>query len=218
MQGITHLAIGCVAGSLMSSVMHTDPILTEVICGLGSLVVDIDARSSLINKFIFKGDAKTRNLTKLLVGILLIFSYKLQVEGISTYKNFFLYLGVLIILSIMSTKVSYRFSLLGGIQKVERHRTIFHDPAIGILLFCVIPFFVFKIGNIHIFIPFLVGVLLHYIADSFTAYGLPFYLTNSRLRMPIHYDSKNLIAEYIIASIILFALLTIQNCGIKILS
>ncbi len=213
MKGITHLTIGCVAGLVISRTLQTDTFVTAAICGLGSIIVDIDARSSLINRIVFRGSSDTRNIIKLITGGLLFFSslytpytpYFLQV--VSKQHNGFLgYLGVLILLSIISTKVSYKISFLGGIRKLECHRTLFHDPSLGIIIFCIIPYFIFKVGTTHTFLPFFVGVFLHYLADSFTAYGLPFYLTGTRLRMPIHYASSNVFVEYIISGVLILIL------------
>lgn len=203
MKGINHLIVGATTGVVISDKFNTNPIITIGLAALGSIIVDIDAEHSLINKVFFRSitDKLNRllrfkrntklsvNQIKLVIGLAMLFISNLMVK----------YLGVLILLSLFSAKVRYKFSLLRGLEKYKYHRTIFHDPIIGTILFTV-PLYLLNIPNQYKY-PFLIGIILgHYLMDMFTEYGLPIYLLGIKhFRIPIiHFNSSNWIAEMLV--------------------
>ena len=127
------------------------------------------------------------------------------------------YLGAIIVLSTLSSKVTYRFNLFDGLQKREEHRTLFHHPIIGGLIF-IAPILSLDIPKDYK-IAFMVGILVgHYLMDTFTTYGLPFYPFKRTLRMPIHFDSRNSLAEFLIVSVYLGFLALVKYPEIVVLA
>lgn len=194
MKGISHMVVGVATGMVLAELIGADPMKIVPLTTVGSLIPDIDKENSMINKAIVPFSTKQRNLIKTLLGIALI------VVGLKGINSAMLqYLGVLVILSTISSKVEYRFSLFGGFSKREYHRTLFHDPIIGGIIFAL-PISILNI-DIDYKIAFMAGVIFgHYLMDSFTTYGLPLYLFKKIIRMPIHYNSRNNIIETLIVA------------------
>lgn len=208
MKGTSHIITGVVTGIQVSHYMPTNPALTIGIVTLGSLIVDIDEKHSMINRILFPGDTRTRNIIKWIIGGIL-----LAVGGSFHSLAFLQYIGAIILLSTVSSAIQVRLNLFKGIEIREYHRTLFHDPLIGsFLLTC--PLYFLKIPN-NIFVPFIIGIILHYLMDCFTIYGIPLILLNKRLRMPIiHYDSRNLFAEYLIVGLYSIVALSVKYPGL----
>lgn len=195
MRGKSHLIAGIATGIVISEHLNINPLITIGLSTLGSVIVDIDEQSSTINKVLFPFvKQKDRNKIKAIVGAAMV---------LQSFSVLVRYFGVLILLSIVSSKVQYKFSIFKGFYKREYHRTYFHDPIIGTILF-VIPFYIMDIPNEYK-IAFIVGVMLgHYLMDMFTHYGLPLYILkvfgiHKPLRIPlVHFDSRNKVAENIV--------------------
>jgi len=201
MTGISHATTGITAGIILSEKMNVNPLLSVGLCTLGSLVVDIDAKNSLINTLIFKlikgrgklaGAAayinKNKNLMKIVAGGLM----QLSMNPVAKY------IGFILILSSICNKFEVKFSLFGGVQVNQYHRTIFHDPVLGPLLLAA-PLFMVDMSNTLRFV-FIVGLALHYLLDSFTDGGLYSIVLRKFFRMPIHFKSGNKAAELILVS------------------
>ena len=203
MRGTSHILIGAATGFALANQLDYNITTTIGLTVLGSIIIDIDTKNSTINKILFPVKSKHRNIMKGAVG-----------GGFLLLSNIFLkYIGALILLSIISEKVVYKFSFFKGIQKYEYHRTIFHDPIIGTIIF-LLPLLIIKVP-LEITIPFITGIGLHYLADSFTSYGLPFYLLGGKIkRMPISYNSQNLIAEYIIVAGFVLTIIAVSDFGL----
>ncbi|MBO8160692.1 MAG: metal-dependent hydrolase [Thermosipho sp. (in: Bacteria)] len=186
MKGTSHLVVGAATGIVLSQHVNINPLVTVGLTTLGAIMPDLDEKHSAINKILFPVSIKKKNILKGLVGaVLLLVQHPLAI-----------YIGAIIILSMISSKIEYRFSILKGFYQVKHHRTIFHDPLIGSVIFLV-PLLLLKISKIYILI-YLLGLITHYIADSFTNYGLPLYILGRKLRMPLTYSSNNMAVEYIL--------------------
>lgn len=181
------MIVGAVTGVALSQNLNI-PLTTAVgFATLGSIIVDIDEEHSLINKTITLGITRYRNIVKGIIGTAML-AYPMTLLR---------YIGALLLLSIISNKYELRFSIWSGPEIRQYHRTIFHDPIIGIALF-IIPILILRLPKTFI-LPYMIGVILHYIFDSFTAYGLPLILFKGKtIRMPIYYHSKNYIIEAVI--------------------
>jgi hypothetical protein len=186
MKGSSHAVAGAVTGIAISTTMHLNPITTIGMTLLGALIVDIDEEHSKINKILFPVAKENRWLVKALVGAAMIAS---QINSLQ-------FIGIILLLSLVSARVKYKFSLWNGFQEFKYHRTFFHDPIIGGLLLTA-PLYALGLSQALI-IPYVVGVLSHYVLDLCTAYGLPLYLLGGkRLRFPIiNYHSGNNLMEY----------------------
>lgn len=192
MKETSHMLAGVATGILISEKFNINPMFSIGLSVIGSVIVDIDTKKSFVNKLLFPVKAQHRNILKTFISIILML----------VPNNFVKYLGGILLLSVFSSKVEYRITLFGGVQKREYHRTLFHDPFIGCTIF-IIPLLILKIPYTYI-IPYLSGLLFgHYLMDSFTRYGLPSYVIRRRkpIRMPLHYNSKNKLAELIIVTI-----------------
>lgn len=189
MTGKAHLSTGLACGVIAAGLLDYDVMSVVGMCALGSIIVDIDAPNSMINKVI-PGSVKTKNFIKILLGGLLIFQ-KFYVTPI------FKYIGVILILSAVCAGVEYRFSLFKGIERRVHHRTIFHDPRLGLLLL-IVPLKFLKIAN-KLVLAYIIGLISHYILDWLTVYGLPLYGTKKRfIRSPVFFKSNNKLIEFII--------------------
>lgn len=187
MKGKSHAIAGAATGVAVMSYFQVNAVVAISTSILGAMIVDIDEEHSTINKWLFPVSMKYRLIFKLLIGAILI----------ALPFDFSKYIGGIFILSILSCKVRYRLSIFEGIKEQKFHRTIFHDPIIGGLLF-VIPMYMLKLSESWT-LPYIYGLASHYILDMFTDYGLPLYLSKGRrLRFPMTYRSGNNSAEYII--------------------
>lgn len=185
MEGQSHAIAGIATGVAVMSAFQISPEIAIGTCLLGAMIVDIDAEHSKINKWLFPVNVKYRLMLKLFIGAILLV---LPME-------FGKYIGAILILSIISCKVSYKFSIWNGIQEFKFHRTIFHDPIIGGLILAA-PLYMLNLSEAWT-VPYICGLASHYILDMFTAYGLPLYLfKGKKLRFPIHYKSGNNLMEY----------------------
>lgn len=204
MKGLSHAVVGIATGVMLAEILGADPKIIIPMTTIGSLLPDIDEENSMINKIIVPIKTKHKNLVKSVLGGLLI------VAGNRLFSSTLIqYLGFIMILSTLSKKVEYRFSLFSGITKREYHRTLFHHPLIGGLIF-VLPIGILNI-NSHYKIAFIVGVMIcHYLMDSFTTYGLPFFPFKTSLRMPIHYNSRNIFVESAIVTIYVLTMMVVS--------
>lgn len=189
MKGISHAVIGATLGYYLSQVNNMNPIETVAITTISSLIVDIDEKNSTINKILFPCKAEYRNQLKITVGLLSLFIPNSIVK----------YIGLILILSSVSSFLQLKFSPLTGVEIHEYHRTYFHNPIIGSILFMT-PLYFIGLSNEQT-VAFILGLIIaHYIPDSFTRYGIPLTpFTNRNIRMPFTYRSGNIVAE--IASI-----------------
>lgn len=123
MKGQSHAIAGIVTGVALTHSIHLNinPTIVVAAALVGAMMADIDEEHSKINKWLFPVSSKQRNIIKGLAGAILISS------PIAVLK----YIGIMLVMSILSCKVSYRFSIWSGIQKFSYHRTIFHDPILG---------------------------------------------------------------------------------------
>lgn len=189
MKGLSHSIIGATTGIVLSSKLGTDPLMTVGFTILGSIIVDIDEKHSTINKLLFPVPVAMRNIIKGAIGIGLFLTSQALLK----------YLGIILILSIVSGKLELRFNFLQGVHARVYHRTMFHDPIIGLGLL-VIPLYMVSIPQQYL-IAYTIGLATHYLADSFNEYGLPLYLLNGKkLRFPLSYSSTNFVAEYLIVT------------------
>ncbi|WP_160198048.1 metal-dependent hydrolase [Senegalia massiliensis] len=192
MKGTSHAIIGATTGYVLSGIIGSDLITTIGITTIGSIIVDIDEEHSTINKLLFPVGVKYRNYLKILIGLIMLLVPNTLCK----------YLGAIITLSAISSKVVYQFSLFGGFQKREYHRTIFHNPIIGGLIL-ILPLYMLDVSY-NYRIAFIVGIYIgHYLMDSFTTYGLPLFPLKRCIRMPIYFSSRNNIAEkFVVVSFI----------------
>jgi membrane-bound metal-dependent hydrolase YbcI (DUF457 family) len=74
---------------------------------------------------------------------------------------------------------------------------MFHNPLLALLIFV---FLAYQMGIQREYLTaFTVGLYLcHYFLDMFNTYGLPLYPIKRQIRMPIYYNSKNVVVEYLI--------------------
>lgn len=229
MRGITHAAVGVSLGFMVSQHFDVNPLLSVVTCTVGALVTDIDEKHSMINKVI-PGGPRVKNVVKIVLGILLFtqmffelllypfqFYFLLKLTGLQSFILFlkgmllFKVIGLILILSAVCSKIEYRFTLFGGLKKRVYHRTIFHDPLIGGMMLTLPLLLFIKDAGVAVLVSYDVGVFSHYILDSFTEYGLPFYLTGGRIRMPIYFRSGNKIVEFIVLVICIGYVTTYKN-------
>lgn len=191
LKAISHAIVGAATGFILSEFTGSEIWATIGITVLASLIPDIDEEHSTINKILFPVKVKRKNYLKIGIGIgmMLINSTILR------------YLGVIILLSTISAKVEYRFSLFRGFEKLKYHRTLFHHPLFGGIIF-IAPLIILNIPSYYK-VAFIVGLIVgHYLMDSFTTYGLPLYPFRYKpLRMPIHFNSSNRLAEVLVISI-----------------
>lgn len=188
MTGISHAVAGITAGVIISDKFNINPIIGIGACTLGSIIVDIDAKHSLINKILIPLMRKYTNIIKIILGVGLQF----------TKIPMLMYLGCILILSSISAKLQLNVSLFGGLSIDEYHRTIFHSPELGLLLLGA-PLLFYKI-NLVFTIPYIAGLLLHYFMDSCTDGGLYFIIFRIFIRMPIHFKSGNKIIEFAVVA------------------
>ena len=186
MKGQSHAIAGVATGVALTSVIHANPLITVGVALLGAMMPDIDEEHSKINKWLFSVSTGQRNIVKALVGAVLIV----------TPFDILKYVGIILVMSILSCKVNYKFSIWSGFQKFSFHRTIFHDPVLGAILLTA-PLYILKLPQQYI-IPYILGLGSHYLLDMCTSYGLPLYLLKGkRIRLPIiTYKSGNNIMEY----------------------
>jgi hypothetical protein len=206
MKALPHAIVGATTGYMFSGILGTDPLKTIAISTFSSLVVDIDKEDSTINKILFLlVPVKYRNSIKAVVGLIMM--------ALGTYivrNPMMQYLGAIFFISTISTKVEYRFSLFDGLERREFHRTLFHHPIIGAIVF-LIPLQILNIPDDYK-TAFVAGLMIgHYLMDSFTKYGLPFFPFKKMIRMPIYYDSYKYPAiEYIIVTAYVMLLTTLK--------
>jgi membrane-bound metal-dependent hydrolase YbcI (DUF457 family) len=194
MKGMSHAVVGFTTGVLLAEMLGADPKAIVSITTIASLIPDIDEENSMINQILIPIKTKHRNPLKVALGLGM-----LAVGYMFLHSILLEYLGAIIVLSTISSKVEYRFSLFDGLQKREYHRTLFHHPLIGGVIF-IAPINVLEIPSDYK-IAFMVGIVVcHYFMDTFTTYGLPFYPFKRVLRMPIHFDSRNSFAEFLVVT------------------
>ncbi len=208
MKGISHAVVGLTTGAALAKVLEAEPTTIIAITTLASLLPDIDEENSMVNKLLVPIRLKHKNPIKAAMGSALF------VIGRIIYQSAFLqFLGAIIVLSTLSAKIEYRFSLSEGFNKRAYHRTLFHHPLIGGLLFTV-PLIAMDIHD-NYKTAFLVGIVVcHYLMDSFTTYGLPFYPFKRVLRMPIHYHSRNTVAEIMVITVYITLVITATYPGL----
>ncbi|MGE4284894.1 MAG: metal-dependent hydrolase [Clostridia bacterium] len=219
MRGYSHALIGAATGILVSNILKTNYIETTAICTTASVLVDIDENNSLINQILFPINKNKRPILKATLGAAMCLFLTPYGSIITKYMGKMIpslfmqqvigYLGLILILSVVSGKVEYRFSLFKGFEKREYHRTYFHNPIIGIIILAA-PLFYLNISS-HRIIAYIAGLFTHYLADSFTAYGLPRLSGVKPIRMPIYYHSDNTIIEMIIVAGYLVLMFTLNN-------
>jgi membrane-bound metal-dependent hydrolase YbcI (DUF457 family) len=199
MKGESHAIAGIATGVAVISAFQISPVIAIGTSLLGAMIVDIDAENSKINKWLFPVNIKYRLMLKLFIGASLLV----------LPMDFGKYIGAILILSIVSCKVSYKFSIWNGIQEFKYHRTIFHNPLIGGLIL-VAPLYILNLSEAWI-VPYICGLASHYILDMFTAYGLPLYIfKGKKLRFPINYKSGNNFMEYGILGLYVLVVLGIS--------
>lgn len=201
MKGSSHALAGIVTGIAISATISSNPFITIGLTTFGSLAPDIDEESSMINKILFPVSKNRRGIAKILVGAALLISNKPILK----------YIGLVLVLSMISARIRYKFSLWNGFQEFKYHRTFFHDPMIGVILLTV-PLIGFQLPHEYI-TPYIIGLASHYFLDMFTAYGLPIYiLGNKRVKIPfINYHSGNDFMEYALLTIYILTIVLITN-------
>jgi membrane-bound metal-dependent hydrolase YbcI (DUF457 family) len=193
MKGSSHAVVGLTTGILLTNLISADPKIVISATVVGSIIPDIDEEHSTINKIMFPVKSKYRNILKALIGIGL-FSYGY------IYNEIIQYLGLVLLLSMVSAKISYKLSLFKGFQRMKHHRTMFHNPLLALLIF-VFPAYQMGIQREYL-VAFSVGLYLcHYFMDMFNTYGLPLYPIKRQIRMPLHYNSKYILVEYLIIGV-----------------
>lgn len=199
MKGQSHAIAGIATGVAVMSAFQVNPVIAIGTSLLGAMIVDIDSENSKINKWLFPVNIKYRTMLKLFIGATLL----------ALPMEFGKYIGGILILSILSCKVSYKFSIWNGIQESKFHRTIFHDPIIGGLILAA-PLYMLKLPEAWT-LPYTCGLASHYILDMFTSYGLPLYLFKGRkIKFPITYRSGNDFMEYGILGLYILVVLGIS--------
>jgi hypothetical protein len=198
MRGYTHIITSASTGFLLSSIFNTNVFLSVCFCVFGGTINDIDAPESFFNRVFFK--STFGKIFKTLV--VLVTGYLLQ-------KPFIIYIGFVLIISLISMHTYYKFNH-GIIERVEVHRTYLHDPIISIPIFFAVPYFIFGFKNDYLFIMF-AGIILHLLLDMFNRSGIFVYLFQRRLRMPFTYDYNNVLFELVIAGIYIFCIYTIKT-------
>lgn len=212
MKGTSHAVLGFTTGIVLSEILGADPRAIIPITTVASLIPDIDEENSIINQMIIPMKTKYRNHLKVALGLGLLGVGYMFLSSILLQ-----YIGAIIVLSTISSKVEYRFSLFGGLQRREYHRTLFHHPLIGGLIL-IAPINMLDIPTDYK-IAFMVGIIeCHYLMDTFTTYGLPFYPIQRTLRMPIHYDSRNSTAEFFVVTAYVAIMLIIRYPQIIVLT
>lgn len=205
MRGTSHLVIGATTGLILSQSLEIgqgiNPLIVAGLAIIGSITPDLDAKKSIINRALFPVKSSYRNTLKTIIGLILVLIPETIVR----------YLGAIILLSVVSNKVEYRFNLFSGFKRIEMHRTLFHDPILGTLLF-IIPLKALGVEQAYT-LAFMIGVISHYIADMFNTYGLPLYLLGGkRIRMPFCYNINNKYIEYVlVSSYVLIALYQLSD-------
>lgn len=193
MKGSSHAIVGLTTGILLTNIITADPKMVISATLVGSIIPDIDEEHSTINKMMFPVKSKYRNILKSIIGIGL-FSYGYL------FNEMIQYLGLVLLLSMVSAKISYKLSLFKGFQRIKHHRTMFHNPLLALLIF-VFPAYQIGIQSEYL-IAFSVGLYLcHYFLDMFNTYGLPLFPIKNQIRMPFHYNSKNIVVEYLIIGV-----------------
>lgn len=199
MKGESHAIAGIATGVAVMSAFQINPVIAIGTSLLGAMIVDIDAENSKVSKWLFPVNIKYRLMLKLFIGATLL----------ALPMEFAKYIGTILILSIVSCKVSYKFSIWNGIQESKFHRTIFHDPLIGGLILAA-PLYMLNLTDAWT-IPYTCGLASHYILDMFTAYGLPLYIfKGKKIRFPITYRSGNDFMEYGILGLYVLVVLGIS--------
>jgi membrane-bound metal-dependent hydrolase YbcI (DUF457 family) len=206
---------GAITGLAVAHQLNLNPTETVVSSVIGAIIVDLDDDKSTINKLLFRGKTvNERMLFKAIVGVVLILlGYSHQGNG---RWGVIEVIGAILILSEVSAKVRYKIGFM-KIYKFEEHRTIFHDPIIGGVLFSF-PLIALHVQSEYL-IPYLAGVFSHYLLDSFTSKGLPLYLLGGkRLRMPITYNSstnpifeKIILTSYVVLIVMVFDPILVNN-------
>jgi hypothetical protein len=208
MKGASHTIVGLTTGVALTKVLEADPTSVIAITTIASLLPDIDEENSMINQLLIPIRMKHRNPIKVAMGLALI-----AIGYIFFQSVLMQFIGAIIVLSTLSAKIEYRFSLSEGFNKRTYHRTLFHHPLIGGLLFTV-PLIAMDIHDDYK-TSFLVGIVVcHYLMDSFTTYGLPFYPFKRVLRMPIHYHSRNTVAEIMVITVYITLVITATYPGL----
>ncbi|KZL92810.1 metal-dependent hydrolase [Clostridium magnum] len=202
MKGQSHAIAGVVTGVALTHSMHLNinPIIVVAAALVGAMIPDIDEEHSKINKWLFPVSAKQRNIVKGLAGAILISS------PIAVLK----YIGIILVMSILSCKVNYKFSIWSGLHMFSYHRTIFHDPILGGLLLTV-PLYLLSLPKEYI-IPYACGLASHYLLDMCTSNGLALYLLGGkRIRIPlITYKSGNDFMEYGLLAVYVLGVLSVS--------
>ena len=199
MKGISHILAGAATGYAVSQTLGFDPVKTIGISIVAGLIVDLDAETSTINKMLFPLKGHLKDLLKIVVGCVLLLMPMFVLK----------YIGIIILISAVGSKLSEIFNIC--------HRGILHDPIVGSILF-LLPLHLLSLDKYYC-IPFICGLVSHYILDSFTEYGLPLFLIGKQIRMPIHFQTGNYVVECLLLFLFIgFAIFIVPNFIVEVIN
>lgn len=191
MTGKTHVAIGITAGLIMSSGQPVESQLVLILSSiLGSLAPDLDHPNSKLNQMLLFINNKFYSSL-----------FYLSLTAASIYLYF--------------STGNYAFSILGVLTLligISIHRSFTHS-IIGILLFSwIIKIVTIKFNLTEVYSGFLLGYVLHLVADFFTVKGIKlFYPLNLSISSPILIKTSGLSENIIFTLLSLYSMFLLKN-------
>ncbi len=185
MTGKTHVAIGVAAALTISSGQPLGNQLGMVLTAMiSSLIPDLDHPKSKLNqKILFINNNLYRKLFYISLGSLFIYLYFLR------EMKLFLLLGIISFLIGISNHRGFTHSILGFLASSS-------IVALGTLDY----------GLIHIYYGFILGYILHIVADFFTSKGVKlFYPLDNSISFPIKIKTNGKLEK------VLFVVLSIYS-------
>lgn len=196
MTGKTHMAIGIVAGLTVSAEQPLENQIIIVLASvLGSLIPDLDHPKSKLNqKLLFFKNKFYRVLFYLALAagfIYLFFLTKYRVFGLLAITSF----------------------LIG----VSSHRSFTHSILGFLVISYTVKLITIKYKLPYIYFGFIIGYLLHLLADFFTIKGIQlFYPLKFNVASPIIINTKNRSEDVIFMLLSIYTVFLLYNRYIKL--